>query len=236
MIVTTTPDFTVTMNPRAASVGATGSVTYDVSVSAENDFDQNVDLSVGTTLPPGVTASFNPALLTSPYPSSSILTLTAAGAVAGTYSVTVTGTGGGFSRIDTVDLTVTADPVAPDFTITATPESQTAAPGERAIYTVSVAAVDGFSGAVALSVSAPSLTGVTAGLNSMSLSGPYPATATLTLTAAAGAMAGTTMVTVTGTSGTLSHPATVRLTVATGPPLQREYIYLGGRVIAVESP
>ena len=237
--VTPTPDFTVTVNPRAASVGATGSVTYDVSVSAENDFDQNVELSVSTALPPGVTASFNPALLTSPYPSSSILTLTAAGAVAGTYSVTMTGTGGGFSRIDTVDLTVTADPMAPDFTITAAPVSQTVTSGDGTVevsYTVTVRALNAFNGVVALSASAPSLTGVTAGLNTMSLAGPYPSTATLTLTVPVGTAAGTTTVTVTGTSGTLSHAAPVRLTVATGPPLQREYIYLGGRVIAVESP
>ena len=232
--VTPTPDFTVTVNPRAASVGATGSVTYDVSVSAENDFDQNVELSVSTALPPGVTASFNPALLTSPYPSSSILTLTAAGAVAGTYSVTVTGTGGGFSRIDTVDLTVTADPMAPDFTIEGIPASWTVAPGESATYTVTVRALNGFNGVVALEASGwPSNA---TSFDTTSVSGPYPATATLTLTVAADAAAGTTMVTVTGTSEALSHAAAVRLTVATGPPLQREYIYLGGRVIAVESP
>ena len=138
----------------------------------------------------------------------------------------------------TVDASITVYPVpdGPDFTITATPSSRAVAPGGSTTYTVSVTAAGGFSQAVALSVTSMLPTGVTASFDSARLTHPYT-DSTMTVTVGSGVSDGTSMVTVTGTSGVLTRPATVSLTIGTaGPGLRREYIYLGGRVIAVESP
>ena len=100
--------------------------------------------------------------------------------------------------------------------------------------------IDGFNRDVALTATGLPAN-VTASFSSATLSSPYTTTSTLTLTGA-GAAGGTSTVTVTGTaaaSGTdpeVTRRATFSLTVTSGPPLHREYIYLGGRVIAVESP
>ena len=99
-----------------------------------------------------------------------------------------------------------------------------------------VTPLNGFNEAVTLSASGLPA-GVTAAFDPAVLSSPYTGSSTLTLTAADEATAGTAAVTVTGTAGPVLRTFVMNLTVTTtGPVLQREYIYLGGRVIAVESP
>ena len=232
-------DFTITAMPASVTVESGASATeatYMVSVTPLNGFNQAVTLSA-SGLPTGGTAGFAPASLSAPYTASSTLTVTVpAGASAGTWTLTVTGTGGGLAHMVSVSLTVTVVvPPPADFTITAAPGARTVAPGESAAYTVTVEALSGFNQAVTLSASGL-LTGGTAGFAPASLSAPYTASSTLTVTVPAGAPEETAVVTVTGTAGALSHTVSVSLTVTTSPPLQREYIYLGGRVIAVESP
>ncbi len=151
----------------------------------------------------------------------------AATAAAGTATVEVRAGEG----TATFELTIGSE--QPDFTITAAPESGAIGPGGSAAYTVSVTPLSGFNQAVTLSASGLAAN-VTAAFDPVSLSSPY-GDSTLTLTGA-GATAGTTVVTVTGTAGALSRTVSVSLTVSTAPPLQREYIYLGGRLIAVKSP
>jgi uncharacterized membrane protein len=84
--------------------------------------------------------------------------------------------------------------------------------GTSGSYTVTITRTGGFTGAVQLSVSGlPS--GVTAVFS------PNPATgntATLTVTAAATASTGSFALTITGTSGTLSHTASATLVVTQG--------------------
>jgi uncharacterized membrane protein len=84
--------------------------------------------------------------------------------------------------------------------------------GTSGSYTVTVTRTGGFTGAVQLSVSGlPS--GVTAVFS------PNPATgttSTLTVTAAATAATGSFALTITGTSGTLSHAASATLVVTPG--------------------
>ncbi len=123
-------------------------------------------------------------------------------------------------------LTVTAPP-PPDFRITASPGSRSVEPGERAAYSVSVTAVNGFSAAVGLSASGvPS--GVTARFSPASLTSPYTASSTLTLTASAGASVGTTTVTVTGAGGGLSRTASVDLDVELPQPTSFRINSTGG--------
>jgi hypothetical protein len=99
----------------------------------------------------------------------------------------------------------TANFTAIDFTITAAPTANPAiamAGGNPATYTVTIGAVNGFSGAVALTASLPSGFYAVFGSNSITGAG----STTLTVYAPAGS-AGNIPVSVTGASGPLNHTA-----------------------------
>jgi len=131
-------------------------------------------------------------------------------AVAGTYTLTVTGTEGSASHSATVDLTVTAVVVPNDFSISASPPTLNVAQSASGTSTISTTVTSGVSGSVSLAVSgAPA--GVTASLDLVSVTAG--GSATLTIVAASSAAAGTYTLTVTGTEGSVSHSATVGLTV-----------------------
>ncbi|MBZ5595101.1 MAG: hypothetical protein LAP39_22890 [Acidobacteriia bacterium] len=102
-----------------------------------------------------------------------------------------------------------------DFTVSASPGSQTVAQGGQTTYTVTIGALNGFSGAVSLSATGlPS--GVSATFNPASITGS--GSSTLTLTASSTAATGTVTLLITGASGSLSHTASATLTVtAIGP-------------------
>ncbi len=99
--------------------------------------------------------------------------------------------------------------VAPSFTLSSGPASVNVGQGGSATTTITVSGQNGFNGSVALSASGLP-TGVTASFNPASTT----TTSVLTLTAAGNANAGTTGVTVTGVSGSLSPTTPVNLTVA----------------------
>ena len=102
-------------------------------------------------------------------------------------------------------LAITLSPAlaaAPDFALTATPATLSVVQGGRGTSQIAVSAQNGFTGAVAFTVSGLPL-GVTSTFNA----------ATLTLTADANAPAGASTITITGTSGTLAHSTSVALTV-----------------------
>src|SRR5882672_4449089 len=99
---------------------------------------------------------------------------------------------------------------APDFTLSATPPSQTVVQGNSTSYTVTVGAVNGFTGTVTFSAS-----GLPAGANA-TFSPPTITTSgssTMTVTTASGTPTGSHTITVTGTSGTAIHTTTVTLVV-----------------------
>lgn len=98
----------------------------------------------------------------------------------------------------------------PDFSIAASPASQTVTRGSSTTYNVTVGALNGFTGTVGLSVSGlPSRT--TATFNPSSIAGS--GSSTLTITTTNRTPAGTKTLTITGTSGSLSHSTQVALVV-----------------------
>ena len=199
-----TPDFALNANPSSLSVkqGATGTST--ITISDLDGFSGSVNLST-SALPSGVTAVFNP----NPATTSSTLTFTvAANAPPGTTTVTITGTSGALTHTTTVSLSV----IAPDFSLSANPSSLAITQGHTGTSTITIAPINGFSGAVNLSTgSLPS--GVTAAFNP----NPATSTSTLTFTVASNATTGTTNVTVNGTSGSLAHSTSISLTI--NPPV-----------------
>jgi hypothetical protein len=119
-----------------------------------------------------------------------------------------------FKVTDNVGLTsaaATRTITVPDFSLTATPSSRTVAPAGSASYTATVAAGTGFTGVVAFSAS-----GLPAGANA-SFNPPSVPTAgstSLTVTTTAATPAGTYPLTITGTSGPITHSANVTLVVS----------------------
>ena len=127
--------------------------------------------------------------------------------------LTFTGSSGALTHTITVAATISAPP--PDFTLTLSPASQTLMAGTSgAPVSVTVNPVNSFSGTVAVAITGLPA-GVTANPATLSLTPGTPQTTTLT--AALTAAAATATVTFTGTSGSLTHSASLALTVQAVP-------------------
>ncbi|WP_214412528.1 proprotein convertase P-domain-containing protein, partial [Sphaerisporangium fuscum] len=97
-------DFSISASPASGTVSPGGAATSTISTATTSGSAQTVSLSA-TGLPTGATAGFNPATVTSG--GSSTLTIaTTASTPAGTYAVTVKGTGQTTSHTTTYTLTV----------------------------------------------------------------------------------------------------------------------------------
>jgi uncharacterized membrane protein len=205
LIVNNTPDFRLSVTPQAIGVAAGGTATYKVTITAINGFTGNVTLSVND--PPNATHTFNP----NPVPGAGTSTLTVSTSTStppGNYNLTVTGTSGSLPvEQQTVTLTVS------NFTVSASPSTQTVTAGGGTSYSVTTAAVNGFSDPVAFNV-----TGLPANATATYPSGVTgAATANLAVSTATNTPAGTYTITVTATSGALTHSSTVSLTVDPAP-------------------
>ncbi|SNT41972.1 Serine protease, subtilase family [Granulicella rosea] len=191
------PSFTL-YNYSNVSLGQGSSGTAYVYVTPANGFTGNVTLSVAG-LPSGVTASFSPNATTS----SSMLTLTAGSSAAiGQYNLTVTGTSGSLSATTTIPLTI----VAPSFTISSS--NIGIGQGSTAYEYLYVNSTSGFAGSVTFSVA-----GLPSGVTGTFSTNPTTYSTSLNLSVAASVPAGTSTVTVTGVSGSLSASSSFQLTI-----------------------
>src|SRR5579862_9921863 len=103
----------------------------------------------------------------------------------------------------------------PDFSLSATPGSNSVVQGKSTSYTVNAGAIGSFSGSVGLSVSGlPS--GATASLSPTSVT--TSGSSTLSVATTTSTAAGSYALTITGKSGSLSHTASVTLVVTSAPP------------------
>src|SRR6267154_564610 len=198
-----TPDYSLSALPTSLTLIQGSSGPSTITVAPVNGFTGSVGLSA-SGVPSGVTATFSPTNTTG----TSTLTLAASStATTGTSTVTITGASGILSHTTTVSLTVNA-PAMPDFRLSAMPSSLAVTQGASGSSTITVAALNGFTGSVGLSASGvPS--GVTATFSPISTTG----TSTLTLAASSTATTGNSLVTVMGASGSLIHTTTITLTV-----------------------
>ncbi len=207
----TSPTFSIGASPSSVSVvqGSSGGST--ITTTAIDGFDSAVALSASGQ-PTGVTVGFNPTPIAAPGSGTSSVTFTVAtNTVAGTYSITITGIGGGVTQTTKVSLTVTALP-PPAFTISVSPTSISIDESSSGHVTVTTAVSGGFSAAVALTASGlPS--GVTGSFSPTSIVAPGSGTSTYTLTVAKTASTGKHTITITGTSGSTKHTTTFSLDV-----------------------
>ncbi len=203
-----TPDFTITATPASQTVTQGNSTTYTATIAAVGSFSGTVTFSA-TGLPSGATATFSPTSVTTSGSSTLTVTTNATLTPTGTFTITITGTSGSTVHSTTVSLVVNA-PAAPDFSISATPASQTVVQGNSTTYTATITALNGFAGTVTFTASGLP-TGATASFNPASVT--TSGSSTLTVTTASTTPVGTSTITITGTSGATVHSTTVTLVV-----------------------
>ena len=203
----TGPDFSIAASPASQSVTAGTGTSYTATVTGSGGFSGTVTFSV-SGLPSGATASFNPTSVTGSG-SSTLSVSTSTTTPSGTYTLTITGTSGTLVHSTTVTLVVSGGP-QPDFTISVSPTSLNVSRGRSGTYTVTIGAVNGFTGTVSLSVSGLG-SRVSGSFNPSSVTGS--GSSTLTVTVQRKASTGTRTLTITGTSGSLSHSTTATLTI-----------------------
>jgi hypothetical protein len=108
-----------------------------------------------------------------------------------------------------------ADGAKPDFAVTASPHGTSVAPGNYVVYDIAITRSHGFQGAVSLAVR-----GLPAGASGGFSADPDHSAShrALTVSTSASATLGTFSLTITGTSGHLTHTSSATLTVAQPPP------------------
>jgi uncharacterized membrane protein len=193
-----TPTFTLS-SLGGLNLGQGMSSTTPISVNPQYGFASNVTLSV-SGLPSGVTALWNP----NPTTGTGILTLTASSsAVPATKTLTITGTAGNIVQTTTLSLSI----YAPSFTLGGG-GSVDLGQGSSAGGYITVNPQYGFTGKVNLSVS-----GVPSGVTASFSQNPATGFSNLNLVASNSAPVGTTILTVTGTFGSLTATTSLTLNV-----------------------
>ncbi len=204
-------DFSLSVTPASLTLTANGTAgTVSVLATAQNGFSSSVQVAIAG-LPTGVTVQ--PSSLTLTPGTAATLTLTApAGTAAGSATATLTGTSGALTHTASLAVTVTAPPPAQaDFSLAVSPQSlNVTIGGAGQPVQLTATALNGFTGNVNVALSGLPA-GVTANPASVSLTPGTPQS--VTLTAGNSAQAGSANAVFTGTSGSLTHAATLALTV-----------------------
>jgi hypothetical protein len=199
----TAPNFSISASPSSVTVAQGSAANSTITITSTAGYSKPVALSV-TNCP--ATCSFNPGSVTPSANGSVTSALSITGAAPGTYSLTISGTDGTLTHTTSLSLTVNAP--AGDFTISA-PASVTVSRKSTGSVTITLTAT-GSSTPVTLSIS-----GVPSKVTTSFSPNPATATGTSTLNISANPQApvGNYTLTITGTSGTHSHTATVSLTI-----------------------
>jgi hypothetical protein len=208
LVVTSTGDFSVTASPASQTVTAGNGTSYTATATGTGGFSGSITFTA-SGLPSGASASFNPNPVTGGSGSSTMSVTTSTSTAAGTYTVTITGTSGSLQHSTAVTLVVNPAP-NPDFTISDSPSSITVTRGSTGHSTVTIGAVNGFTGTVSLSASGQG-SRVTTSFNPTSVT--RSGTSTLSVRVSSRATRGTRTLTITGTSGGLRHSTTLTLTI-----------------------
>jgi hypothetical protein len=201
------PDFGVSAAPASASTNAGGTASYTVNVSPINGFRGDVALSFSGLEPSQAGASLSPSVVAGGSGSATLTVQTAAGLAPGSYPLRVTATGGALTRTALLSLQVSGPP---SFTLDATPPANSVVLGGSASYTLAVAAQNGFSGNVTLS-----LAGLPYGAKATFSANPVKGSGSsvMRVVTTGGTRRGTFTLTVSGTSGALVRRIGLTLTV-----------------------
>jgi hypothetical protein len=207
LLPSTTPDFAVSGAPGSRTVVAGAGTSYSVATSVAGGFNGSIGLGL-SGLPSGATGAFSPTAVLGAGTSTLSIT-TSPSTPAGSYPLTITGTSGALSH--TAPVTLIVNPV-PDFSVSASPPSQTVVAGGGTSFSVITSVVGGFNGWIDLSMD-----GLPDGAVSAPTSVLGAGTSALSITTSPSTVAGSYPLTITGTSGVLSHPTPVTLVVSPVP-------------------
>jgi kumamolisin len=208
---TQNPSFTLSASPSSVSVAAGSSGSSTITSTVSGGFDSAVALSASGA-PSGVTVGFSPTSIAAPGSGTSTATFTVASTVAaGTYSIRISGTGGGVTQTTTVSLTVTSG-VTAGLSVSASPTSITVARSSSGNVTVTTTATGSFNSAVSLSATGEG------GNNSVSFSpssiaAPGSGSSTMAVTVGRRASIGSHTITITASGGGKTAKTTVTLNV-----------------------
>ena len=199
-LVTNLPAFTLAADPAAVigSAGVAGSST--IAAMPQNGFTGTVTLAV-TTNSTGLSCNLSSTTIIGGTGTSK---LSCTGSTAGNYLATVAGTSSGATT-----QTATVIYQVQDFMVSANPIIVIVNESVSGTSTITLARVNGFTGAVTLATSTSPTTGLTCSLSAASITLGTSQTSTLSC----GGADGTYNVTVTGTSGTVSHSARLAYTL-----------------------
>jgi hypothetical protein len=209
------PSFLLTLNPSALSIEQGASAKSIVSVISVNGFSGTVSLSLfftGSTLP----ASLNPTSVTVPVNGTAKSTLTVtANSNIGTYNIVVIGIASSHGKTNYASSELSVQVVSnQDFAIASSPSNITNNFGTSNRTTITVTSLNGYTGTVSLTFTAPfGYITLTGGQNPLTLSSGGTASSILNITTSLSTNLGTYNITVTGTAGSRTHSTVISLTV-----------------------
>ncbi len=200
--------FSLSLSPSTRTVSSGQSTTYTVTVTPAAGFTGTVQLLGPGGLPPGATATFSPATITGGSGTSTLTVTTSASTPSGTRTLNIIGSGGGITQ--TAPVTLVVDNTG-DFGLTVTPQASGITAGGTAVYTVTTSAINGFTGNVSLTVSGQPA-GATPSFSVNPIAGA--GSSTLRIATTTSTAPGDYVLTITGTSGGLTHSAVAVLTIS----------------------
>jgi uncharacterized membrane protein len=205
LTVTPPPTFALHAVLSTLNVLAGGMASTQISSTVLHGFSSNIALS-GGTLPSGVIATFTPATIAANNGRSTINVQTTSSATPGSYTITVSATGGGVTS--TAPITLDVGQLA----VTTGTGSATVNHGSYASVAVNTAIAGTYGSSVTLSATGLPK-GVTAAFSPATISKPAAGASTLKLTAASSAAIGTQTITIKAVSDGLTSTASLSLTV-----------------------
>src|SRR5256712_3776405 len=207
------PDFGISASPTSLSIQAGSTSNSTVTLTSLNSFAGTVTLSA-TGSPAGLNLSLTPATVSLSSGGSGTSTLSVGSSNPGSYTVTIVGTSGWLAHQTTVTVNIVTTNVG-DFSMTASPSPMIVSRGSSAGSTISLTSLNGFAGAITLSTVVSPTSGPRTSLStsSVTLTSGGQGTSILNVRALHKTPIGGYTVTVTGTSGSLSHSITITVNV-----------------------
>jgi len=205
LTVTSPPSFSLKAAAPTLNVIAGGKASTQISSTAANGFSSPVALS-SSALPPGVIFTFSPSTISGNRGATTLSVQTTTAAVPGSYTISLTGTGGGLTAAVLVTLQIGQFTVAPQST------ALTVNRKASSVVTVKISLSGSYAGSVSLTAAGlPS--GVTASFSPSAISFPGSGASSLKLSASSTAATGTRTLNLQATSGGITQTANLNVTI-----------------------